>query len=81
MTKTAPRLLVLLAGLGLAASTAWAATHHVPAKIRQVAAAEKQPVGEVWNWARIDTNKDNLIEPTEMENFLSSHRTQPKKTG
>ena len=80
MTTTAPRLIILLAGLGLTASAAWAATNHVLAKTRQVVAAEKQPVGEVWNWAQIDTNKDNLIEPTEMENFLASHRPQQKKT-
>ncbi len=26
-----------------------------------------------WNWSKIDTNKDHLIEPSQMEAWLAAH--------
>ena len=64
--------------LALAASSAWAATssttttkHHAAKK--PTLAAKTEPVGQVWDWSKIDTNKDNLIEPDEMEGWLKAN--------
>jgi hypothetical protein len=74
----APRLLTALAALGLAATAAWATPGHTPAVSHPTATTK---VGEVWNWAQIDTNQDHLIEPAEMEKFLAEHPGPLKKAG
>ncbi len=35
--------------------------------------AKAAPIGQVWDWSKIDTNKDNLIEPAEMEAWLKAN--------
>ncbi|HSN32271.1 MAG TPA: hypothetical protein VLU41_06270 [Ideonella sp.] len=74
---------LLLASLALAFGSAWAAspasTKH--SAMHHTAAASSTPAKGVWDWALIDTNKDHLIEPAEMESFLASHPGPLKKTG
>ena len=56
------------------AETAWAATTkakaHEAMKSPHVGSAA---VGQVWDWAKIDTNNDNLIEPEEMQAWLKAN--------
>jgi hypothetical protein len=62
----------------LCASTAWA---NQPAQPAQAAThkAEAKSAQSVWDWSAIDSNKDHLIEPAEMEKFLADHPGPLKK--
>lgn len=43
-----------------------------PAKSAPTAGSASAAPGEVRNWADVDTNKDNLVSPEEMEKYLAS---------
>jgi hypothetical protein len=64
----------------LCASTAWANPPTQPAHAAtHKAEANTAPRQSVWDWAAIDTNKDHLVEPAEMEKFLADHPGPLKK--
>jgi hypothetical protein len=83
MKNTASLVFAALAGLALAgtASAATAAHAGTHAATRHSAAASQAPAKGVWDWAQIDTNKDHLIEPAEMEKFLADNPGPLKKKG
>jgi len=75
---TVPLLLILAAGSALAATPAQTSqTHASPHRTAEArsadAKAQTAPVGQVWDWSKIDTNKDNLIEPEELEAWLKAN--------
>jgi hypothetical protein len=83
MKKTSLAL-ASLAGLCLAGTASAASASHAKAQAathHPSAAASSTPAEGVWNWALIDTNKDNLIEPAEMEKFLADNPGPLKKKG
>ncbi|MBS0445443.1 MAG: hypothetical protein JSR59_05770 [Proteobacteria bacterium] len=47
------------------------AAHPMAAAHRE--AMRTEPVGQVWDWSKIDTNHDQLIEPAEMEAWLKAN--------
>ena len=66
------RRAVLLGGALVLGANLWpahAAAHKAEAKSAQ----------SVWDWSAIDSNKDHLIEPAEMEKFLAEHPGPLKK--
>jgi len=63
-------LLALLLAVGSAGAATKAKAHATAMKSQPAAHAA---VGPVWDWAKIDTNKDNLIEPEEMEAWLKAN--------
>lgn len=71
--------MVIAAAVVLAlASTAALAEMHAGKKTTEGKSAEAQST-EVRDWSKIDTNKDGLVSPEEMEKFLAS-KWQGKKT-
>jgi hypothetical protein len=63
----------------LCTSTAWA-NQPTPRAHAAVHKAEANTAPrQVWDWAAIDSNKDHLIEPAEMEKFLAEHPGPLKK--
>jgi hypothetical protein len=67
----------------IAAATILALASTAALAEKRVDKADKQAVQaqstEVRDWSKIDTNKDNLVSPEEMEKFLAS-TWQSKKT-
>jgi hypothetical protein len=57
----------------MVASPAWALDKVNSHKVAKTTAATAAPMGQVWDWSKIDTNKDNLIEPAEMEAWLRAN--------
>jgi hypothetical protein len=59
----------------LTAGSAWAAnTAKDPAASKTTQApSQASAVGQVWDWSKIDTNGDNLVEPAEMESWLKAN--------
>ena len=58
-------------GLALLACTAWAANHGAkPAATKPAAAKPAAAAEQGRDWNRIDTNRDGLVSPEEMEAFL-----------
>jgi hypothetical protein len=62
--------LITAASLALASPLAFAATTHKQAQTQPASSAHKSV--QVWNWSSIDTNKDHLISPDEMQKFLTA---------
>ena len=71
---------LLAAAAALSTGGAWAAAQSHPTHMKSTTGAASVPAKGVWNWSMIDTNKDNLIEPAEMEQFLATHPGPLKKT-
>lgn len=73
--KSRSRLLPVIAALGLASGAALAqAQSPAPAdkaKAQKPAKSADLPAGR--DWSKIDTNRDHLISPEEMEAFLKAN--------
>ena len=78
------KLFILTAALALASPWALAADQPEKAKksteTTEKAAETKQAASkeQVRDWAEIDTNKDHLISPEEMETWLNAERAKKK---
>ena len=68
--------------VAFAAPVTYATEKDKPVRSAQVAdkkaptdrkATEKGPAPETRNWAAVDTNKDNLVSPEEMEAYLKAN--------
>lgn len=70
---TVPVLLILAAGAAHAATPAQNDQTHAAHRKTADTKAQPEPVGQVWDWSKIDTNKDNLIEPEELEAWLKAN--------
>ncbi len=71
------RLLFPIAVLGASAAAFAADAPKKPAATPKEAAAKPAETGR--DWARIDTNKDGLVSPEEMEKFLADNPGPLKK--